>query len=109
MESIILLEGKIIFNKIVNLSSMHNFEYTNMPTVKSNAKIKSPTNITNKTAKSPINITNNIDINNIKNYIELNKTTMTEETNRFKIVTAIIAIFILFSMGLVYFFQLSHK
>ncbi len=96
IESIILLDGKMIFNKTVNLSNRYKLDYTNMPTVKSNTTIKSPTNITNKTVKSPTNITNNSDINNTKNDIEINKTTVTEKTNGFGIIAAIIVIFILF-------------
>jgi hypothetical protein len=107
IESIILLDGKMIFNKTVNLSNRYKLDYTNMPTVKPNTTKKSPTNTTNKTAKnsinttnktvkSPTNTTNDSDINNTKRNIEINKTTMTEKTNGFEIIAAIIAIFILF-------------
>jgi hypothetical protein len=85
IESIILFDGKMIFNKTVNLSNRYKLNYTNIRTVKSNTTIKSPTNITNKTTKHPTNITNNSDINN------------TKKMNGFETMTAIIAVFILFT------------
>jgi hypothetical protein len=85
IESIILLDGKMIFNKTVNLSNRYKLDYINMPTVKSNTTMKSPTNITN-----------NSDINDTKKDIETNKTLVTEKTSGFEIIAAIIAFFILF-------------
>jgi hypothetical protein len=85
IESIILLDGKMIFNKTVNLSNRYKLDYINMPTVKSNTTMKSPTNITN-----------NSDINDTKRDIETNKTLVTEKTSGFEIIAAIIAFFILF-------------
>ncbi|HEY9245229.1 MAG TPA: hypothetical protein VIO11_00130 [Candidatus Methanoperedens sp.] len=101
IESIILLDGEMIFNKTVNLSNRYKLDYTNIPAVKLNAKAKSPINTTG--IKNITNIKNNTNLNsNIKNDLNINKTTVAEKIKGFETIAvgfeiiAAVAIFIIF-------------
>ncbi len=104
VESIILFDNKVIFNRTLNLSNRNRLDYNNMPPVKkSNATIKKSTS---KTSKSPANITEKKDAEtdtevDTEMDIEIDTgtnetTTSPEKTYGFEIIIATVAISILY-------------
>ncbi len=104
VESIILFDNKVIFNRTLNLSNRNRLDYNNIPSVKkSDDTIKKSTS---KASKSPTNITEKKDVEiDVKKDTEIDTgtnetTTSPEKTYGFEAIIAAIAISILYILRL---------